>query len=178
MIVKKLDGFCIVNKIKEHKQNKDKLLKFIDDMPESEIVSNRENVGKSDWYLPKDAERKYLELFYDIVRPYMEIMRDEMYCDRWQINNGWFQQYTGDNEHKWHNHPGTNFSNVYFLEMPEKQMQTQFYNLLTKAIVTFDLEEGDLLTFPGHLLHRSSKINSNKRKTIISFNSDFKDAIL
>lgn len=178
MIIKNLDSFCIVNKIKEHKQNKDKLLKFIDDMPKSSFKSNREDVSKTDWNLPKETKRDYLEFFYDIVTPYMDTMKDEMHCDNWQINNGWYQQYTGDNEHKWHNHPGTNFSNVYFLEMPEKQMQTQFYNLLTKNIITFDLEEGDLLTFPAHLLHRSDKINSMKRKTIISFNSDFKDVRL
>tara|TARA_Y100000287_G_C14031419_1_gene261808 strand:+ start:77 stop:613 length:537 start_codon:yes stop_codon:yes gene_type:complete len=178
MIIKSLDSFCIVNKIKEHSYNKDILLRLISDMPESSYVTNRENVGKTDWNLPKDTERKYLELFYDIVTPYMNIMKDELYCDSWQINNGWFQQYTGDDEHKWHNHPGTNYSNVYFLEMPEKQMQTQFYNMIDKSIVTFDLEEGDLLTFPAHLLHRSNKINKDKRKTIISFNSDFKNVRL
>jgi len=178
MIIKKFDSFYIVNKIKEHRHNKDNLLRLIDNMPKSSYASHRENVQKTDWNLSSDMERNYLELFYDMITPYMDTMKAEMHCDIWRINNGWYQQYTGDNEHKWHNHPGTNFSNVYFLEMPEKQMQTQFYNILTKSIVTFDLEEGDLLTFPAYLLHRSNKINSTKRKTIISFNSDFKDVRL
>ena len=49
---------------------------------------------------------------------------------------------------------------------------------LLEELNAFDLEEGDLLTFPAHLLHRSNKINKDKRKTIISFNSDFKDVRL
>ena len=90
-------------------------------MPKSSYASHRENVQKTDWNLPNDMERNYLELFYDMITPYMDTMKAEMHCDIWRINNGWYQQYTGDNEHKWHNHPGTNFSNVYFLEMPEKR---------------------------------------------------------
>ena len=35
-----------------------------------------------------------------------------------------------------------------------------------------DPEEGDIITFPAHLLHKS-KPNGDKRKTVISFNSNF-----
>ncbi len=34
------------------------------------------------------------------------------------------------------------------------------------------VEEGDIITFPAHLLHSAPKIDK-KRKTVISFNSDF-----
>ena len=97
----------------------------------------------------------------------------KLHSSNWKIHNGWFQQYKKNSEHTWHNHNQTNFSNVYYLEMPEKYMQTEFYNILNKKIITFNLEEGDLLTFPAHMMHRSKKIKNSKRKTIISFNSDF-----
>jgi hypothetical protein len=38
-----------------------------------------------------------------------------------------------------------------------------------------DLNEGDLLTFPAYLYHRSPLNISDNRKTIISFNSDVLD---
>jgi len=178
MIVKKLESFYIINKIIEHKQFKNKLLKLINDMPKSNFESTRENITHTDWNLPKDTKRDYLELFYDIITPYMNSIMKQMYCSKWRINNGWFQQYTENNEHKWHNHCGTNFSNVYYLEMPEKYMKTEFYNIITKKIYTFNLQEGDLLTFPAYILHRSKKIKNSHRKTIISFNSDFLDVKL
>jgi hypothetical protein len=173
MIIKKLESFYIISKIKEHEKNKDKLLKLIENIPKTSIQSKKENISHSDWNLPKDFEREYLNFFYDIIKPYMNDIMKSLYCSSWNIQNGWFQQYVKDNKHEWHNHQKTNFSNIYYLEMPDKNMKTEFYNILTKKIITFDLKEGDLLTFPAYILHRSKKIKSLCRKTIISFNSNF-----
>jgi len=178
MIIKKLESYYIINKIKEHEKNKDKLLKLIENIPKTSVQSKRENINHSDWNLPKDFKRDYLILFYDIVKHYMNDIMKSLHCSKWDIRNGWFQQYTKNNKHEWHVHQHTNFSNIYYLEMPDQNMKTEFYNILTKEIITFDLKEGDLLTFPGHLLHRSKTINTLNRKTIISFNSNFMDATL
>ena len=173
MIIKKLESYYIISKIKEHKKNKDTLLKLIENIPKTNIQLKEENISHSDWNLPKDFKREYLDFFYDIIKPYMNDIMKSLYCSSWNIQNGWFQQYVKNNKHGWHNHPKTNFSNIYYLEMPNQNMKTEFYNILTKKIITFNLKEGDLLTFPAHMLHRSKKIKSLHRKTIISFNSDF-----
>ena len=52
-------------------------------------------------------------------------------------------------------------------------MQTQFFDMITEKIITFNVKEGDLLTFPAFMIHRSDEIKNKKRKTIISFNSNF-----
>jgi len=178
MIIKNLESFYFVNKIKEHKENKNKLLKLIEKIPVNNLVTERENILHTDWNLPKEYKREYLDFFYNIISPYMNEIMKKVYCLKWSIGNGWFQQYKKDNEHHWHNHCGANYSNVYYLEMPNKDMKTEFYNILTKKIITFNIQEGDLITFPAHILHRSKKIKNSQRKTIISFNSDFSDVIL
>ena len=102
----------------------------------------------------------------------MRKMCHNLHSKSWRIQNAWFQQYINNNFHKWHNHPDTNFTNVYFVELPFKNLGTEILNHSQ-----LDLNEGDLLTFPGHLYHKSPLNYSNKRKTVISFNSNFFDYI-
>ena len=169
-----IDSFCFINEIKEHKINKKNLLNLIKKIPLNSVKDNSAHINHSDWNLPRDNERRqYLELFYEIVRPYMDTMMKKLHSSEWDIQNGWFQQYKTNDKHTWHSHPYTNFSNIYFLEMPEKQMQTQFFDMITEKIITFNVKEGDLLTFPAFMIHRSDEIKNKKRKTIISFNSNF-----
>ena len=64
-----------------------------------------------------------------------------------------------------------------YLELPNNEDKTDFFSILDKKIITdIDIKEGDLITFPAYILHRSNT-NSMKRKTIISFNSSF-DSII
>ena len=46
--------------------------------------------------------------------------------------------------------------------------------LNSKKTLNLIAKEGDLVTFPAMLQHTSEKTKSSKRKTIISFNSDFR----
>lgn len=178
MIIKELKSFYIVNKIKEHKDIKNKLLDLIAKIPTNNFITKRENILHTDWNLPKDYKRDYLDFFYQIIAPYMEDITKHLYCSNWYIRNGWFQQYKKNNEHSWHNHCEANYSNIYYLEMPDKNMRTELYNIVTKKIITLDVKEGDFLMFPAHILHRSKKLKTSKRKTIISFNSDFSEVTL
>ena len=60
MRTKKIKTDIINNRVKEHKKYKLQLLKLIDEMPNV----SQGGVSKSDWSLPKDHPRKYLDLFY------------------------------------------------------------------------------------------------------------------
>jgi len=42
---------------------------------------------------------------------------------------------------------------------------------LNNKIIKVNAKEGDILTFPAYLKHRSKPIKNEKRKTIISFNT-------
>lgn len=158
-----------ITKVEGHHEFKNKILDLIGEMPDASY----EGVSKTDWNLPLDSTRNYLDFFYKhIGRPVMYQLSVFLGADNWKIHNGWFQQYNENSSHTWHNHIGTNFSNVYFLELPDVNDKTQIKYLRTNSLTEYEVEEGDLLTFPAHLLHRS-KPNLGGRKTVISFNSDF-----
>ena len=151
-----------VMKIKEHSEYKERLLSLIDKMPDSTY----DTVTKTDWNISKDYPREYLEVFYhEILYKYLEEQQDFHNTFKTDITNGWYQQYTDNSEHRWHRHTKANFTNVYFLELPDKENRTEIEN------VEYDAEEGDLITFPAYLRHRSKP--SKGRKTVISFNSNF-----
>jgi hypothetical protein len=83
-----------------------------------------------------------------------------------KIQNYWFQQYYYNNYHDWHNHPQCHFSSVYYLELPKGTPITEF-----KVSQEIEAKEGDIITFPGYLFHRSPPNGLKKRKTVIVFNS-------
>jgi len=155
-----------VKKFRKHKVLKNKLLLLIDKMP-SHFKSEHSSV-KSDWSLSKDTERKYLDLFYREVGDLLIETANKFYCNSWKIHNGWFAQYLKNNNHHWHTHPESNLSAVYYLELPKKELATEFKN--EDAV---KVKEGDILFFPSYLLHRAPINNTNKRKTVIAFNCDF-----
>jgi len=169
-----LKSFYIVTDIKEHQENKQRFLDLIDIMPLSNMITDVENISKTDWNLPKEQERKYLEEFYNMITPYMNVMTEKLKCKNWKIQSGWFQQYGKNDVHNWHVHEGVNYANVYFLNLPDESVKTQLFDVKEGKIMNeIDVREGQLLTFPAHILHRSPPNMSNNKKTIISFNTDF-----
>ena len=157
-----------IYKHKRHEELKTIFLGLINSMPNQDIRSGAENVYKSDWDLPKDFKRDYLYAFYKSFEDQMTEICVDFHCTKWEIHNGWFQQYKKSDYHKWHTHPKSNLSAVYYLELPEKELATEFFNGSKPNV-----KEGDVLFFPSHMLHRSPKNKTDKRKTVIAFNCDF-----
>jgi hypothetical protein len=52
------------------------------------------------------------------------------------------------------------------------QNSTLFYDYLSNKKIKYDLQEGDLITFPSYIPHKSEE-NLEYKKTIISYNADF-----
>ena len=178
MIFKKINSFYIVNKFKEHKNLKKDLLNLMNKIPLNSFKTEKENILHTDWNLPKEYKREYADLFLKNNPQYMNKIAKKLYCKTCVVSNIWFQQYEKNNNHDWHCHQQSNYSNIYYLEMPNKNMKTELYDILNKKIITFQVNEGDILTFPAGILHRSKKNNNEFRKSIISFNCDFYETIL
>jgi hypothetical protein len=154
----------------DHNKHKQNLLNLIDSIPNlSSNIELGEQVSKSDWYLNSSYPRKYWDYFFNILAPWFDHMENKYghKISKMQIANYWFQQYLDSDYHGWHTHPNSNFSNVYFLELPETNMTTEF-----KDHKPISVKEGDIITFPAYLLHRSPINSSGKRKTVIVFNSN------
>ena len=90
---------------------------------------------------------------------------------RFGITKIWFNQYSEGGEHDWHNHPGCQFTNCYYLELPDVEYSTDVIGTDGK-ICKIHAIEGDVMTCPAWMKHRS-KPNGPERKTIIAWNSNY-----
>ena len=145
-------------------------------LPNYEEFFNKSKGTKSDFFVHKDAPRGYLDYFYsDVIPSSLEKVGKDL--GLWpfeiKIHNGWFQQYTKGGEHNWHNHPDCQFTNVYFLELPDGEYKTEIVDE-NGDNVEFTVKEGDMLTVSSWMLHRSKPNISKHRKSVISFNTSFK----
>lgn len=91
------------------------------------------------------------------------------------IGKTWFNQYypNSGSDHPFHKHENCNLSNVYLIEMGDKNMRTVLQSPRTGREIIPNVKEGQILIFPSHILHKSPRNFTNKRKTIIAFNSKF-----
>jgi hypothetical protein len=167
------DELYFVVKIKKHKEIKDRILKSIEKfVQKNPIVDEFSNISNTDWNIPLNVRREWFEIFMGSSREDINLAYEKLYSGfevkDFMIHNVWFQQYESNSHHGWHTHGGCNFSNVYYLELPEGSQGTEFkFNDKT----TFaDVEEGDLVIFPAHIPHRSINL-SNNRRTVLVFNS-------
>jgi hypothetical protein len=86
------------------------------------------------------------------------------------VGNLWFQQYIKNDSHTWHCH-GETWVGIYYLELDPSSPITEIRDPMSKEnIITPNIVEGDIILFPSYIVHRAPKINSDIRKTIISFN--------
>ena len=175
----KLNTYCAISHIKEHLKIKNKLLELIDSVSQNKLVDENDKISNTDWHLPKTNERRiYSDLFFETIMPYLNETYEKMFYKEFHIVNYWFQQYLQNDTHHWHNHGDVAFSNVYFLELPNNE-QTEFYDIKTNEIISdLDIKEGDLISFPGIMHHRSKPLLSNERKSIIAFNINVNETLI
>ena len=107
--------------------------------------------------------------------------------DKWKVDISWFNQYYANSgsEHPWHHHSSKvresgqkdidhNFTNIYYVELDDKSLTTILKDPDTDEEIIPDVKEGQILTFGADILHRSPRNFTDSRKTVISFNVDFK----
>jgi len=168
-----LKSFYIISDIKEHLDNKILLLSLINTTKSSFIKEHGDFVTKTDWEF-QNEKREYLDKFYNMIKPYMNQMAHKLKCNEWNISSGWFQLYSKQSKHGWHLHTNTNYTNIYYLNLPNDKLKTQLYDIRDEKIIDeIEVNEGQLLTFPANIIHRSPENYSDELKVIISFNSNF-----
>ena len=169
-MVNKISAPFFINSVEDHMRHKEILLNFIDKFPENPF----ERISKTDWNLHRDGDSGYLDYFHNfVVRDAMCDVQRHLQSSSWEIGSAFFQQYEEKSEHNWHNHNGCNFTNCYFLELPSEVYKTEILDPITRRSLDYEAKEGDIITFPAYMIHRS-KSNGDGRKTTIAFNSDFK----
>lgn len=170
MIVQEIKCPFIKIKVKNHKKYKAKLLKLIKKTINQKLEYPYSVVSKSDWYVEDNSKKLYLTTFAEMLKPEYNQIFDYFSSNKIDMQNVWFHIYEKNDVYAWHTHPRCNFTNIYFLDLPNKKDKTLIKDMYGKEY-NFDVEEGDLITFPAFVVHKSPKTTTNK--TVIVFNSSY-----
>ena len=84
------------------------------------------------------------------------------------IDQLWYQQYLQSDFHQFHIH-NAQYSAIYYLELKDNTY-TQIIN--NNTIEDIEVTEGDVVVMPSTVVHRCPVVESEYRRTIISFNFD------
>lgn len=164
-------------KFPEHKKYKKELLKLIGEADDKRWVNTNDKYNdqlfKTDWPEANNWERPWIKLIGDSLFKSLENCAQSMGYTSITAHKIWYQQYAQGDVHNWHIHDGS-YTGTYYVEFDKNCSTTEFLypNDLNKSF-TIKVEEGDLLFFPCHLIHRSAVSKSKKMKSIISWNCDF-----
>jgi len=159
--------------IKKYKDLNTKLLKII----ESNTAYIKTDKGEDVYTDFNKPIMDYRKEFIFEIEPTLQTFLKTNYHNQINVNKVWFQSYTTNQYHNWHTHQGCQFSAVYYIELPNNKITTEFYDVFKKKSYTpKDIKEGDLIIFNSGTLHRSPINGSNQRKTVISFNFNISDS--
>lgn len=168
-------GFCVFKSTVEgHGFIKERILESInpDKNKRFGVETHNQKIYHTDWYVPSNVFKPY----YSVVGGLLEAHNKKVFellntTDQGiEIQTVWFQQYKTGCFHGPHTHGGCNFSNVYYVDLPPGTPKTTFSFMGKKYDV--DIKEGDIITFPGYLLHESPVNESEYTKTVIAFNTN------
>lgn len=171
-------GFYITNEFEPHNEIKQILLQQMEEQSNHDLVNSddyySDNIHRLDWKQSTNVNRPWVQTFLPYLESHIHLLLEQFMYKEWNIAELWFQQYTTGNTHGWHSH-GSNFTAVYYLELPDDSPKTQLVQPFTNKIFDADVKEGDIIVFPSYVVHRAPVVESNTRKTIISFNFDMRN---
>lgn len=174
MITKhKLDSIYTVADFEPHRDIRSNLLDLIDKSGAGSAVNDKDNlnVTKVDWEESTDFSRPWVHYLMPHLNPHVAEVFKIMNFSKFRIKEIWFQQYLQKASHGWHTH-GSHFTNVYYLELDDDAPKTVLVNPFTREEFVPEVKEGQTLVFPAYVVHKSPDDFFDKRKTIISWNSD------
>jgi len=170
-----LNCAAILKKFKYHKEIKENLLTLINNAYSDHMQNDfyGDDINKLDWSKNLNYNREWIQYVKPKLEEHFNECAASLNYETCEVNGMWYQQYVKNNTHTWHVH-GENYTGVYYLEFPEDSPKTELVdqlNLNKKIII--EAVEGDVVIFPSFIIHRSPKVISDLRKTIISFNLHF-----
>jgi hypothetical protein len=170
----RLDCAYTISKFKYHKEVKQLLLEKINNAECQTVIDPGcdTNISKADWHIANNFKRSWVEYFIPYLKdPVLEIYNSLGY-DGYTLHELWFQQYNMNSGHGWHTH-SSNFTNVYYLDMPDTAPKTKIVNPYNQTdIIEVQVEEGDILVFPSFVIHKAPPNLNTLQKTIISYNTN------
>jgi len=166
MITKSLNIPYFIQPLTNHKIIKEFYLEEIKKNP----INSLDSIHNTDWNIKSNINYSFL---LSQLKESLNNMEKYLKVKEAIVHNFWFQQYKKTDYHFWHTHCECHYTNVYYLEVDDGA--TEVKDPMTNKIITMKVKEGDVLSMPAFLLHRSPKYKTNTTKTVIAFNTSFKN---
>ena len=170
----RVDDCICHSKIKEHLKIKDSILNEIstNDGENLDVTNSyySDSISKLDWSICTDFNREWVKIFMPFFTNEIINIMGSMGYNEIELYEMWYQQYLEGDKHGWHIH-GQHYTGVYYIEFPKGCSKTEVCSPFNFSKKQIDVEEGDIIIFPAHFIHRGLP-NTKSRKTIISFNFD------
>lgn len=176
--------FIFYKKNPNHLEFKKKILKQIsEDIGRLNHSSEKfrsyyeENKSYTSFFHHSESMVEYSDFCKDFIFPTLDEMIDECeLCgpDQSVVSKIWYNAYEVGGKHSIHSHPSCSISGIYILELGGEKNNTVFYpnyynsSYFANEFTTEDIEEGNIILFPSHLLHEV--LPCKKPKVSISFN--------
>lgn len=171
--MKNIDNLFFISEAKDHLKNKETLLKEIESFGTFSYTTHEQQIFNTDYHVKEGLVKytnTYDNIFYPIVGYHLHELKQYFNYKNFKLQIAWYQQYLKGDYHGWHNHNNCVFSSVYYLELPEGCSKTTF--MVDGKEKEIEVKEGQILTFASYLRHCSKPSKTDKRKTIIAFNSN------
>ena len=134
-----LHSIGLIQRIQEHDDFKSYMLNYINNNPiqrNDYDLESQNYVSNTDWYDSHNhKDREYVNEFRIVLEPYLRNIADRLYLKDMVMGNMWFQQYSHNSKHQWHNHEGCNWSAVYYVQMPDDKVKTLLWDYHGNKIV-------------------------------------------
>ena len=169
----------LLDKLKGHKKIKKDILKLINnykaDSFKNKDIYNDDLIKKLDWNNAREWERPWVKVLLPFIKDHFIKCAKKLNFEDYFLRALWFQQYAENGMHGWHIHE-QNYTGVYYLELPQSAPLTELIDPTDiKNKFKIKAKEGDIVIFPSFVIHRSGRMQTKDRKTIVSFNLEFKD---
>jgi hypothetical protein len=171
----KIHSPYLISKFLSHHTLRDELIDLIEKTETAKSLNIPVNmVSKCDFDWSKDLERPYIKKLLPALCEHLKDVYNHLGFGAFEIKNLWFQRYINNNIHNWHVHGDCQWTGVYYLELPkDEDLRTQIIQPFDqKTKIDMPVQEGDILIFPSHTLHRAPRNKTQNKKIIISFNID------
>ena len=161
-------------KIDDHLLNKEKILFKISQLDHKLTSPIKSVISNTDWKLKRDNWFPFSFSKRDASTIAKKLL--EKGKGRLLVQDSWFNQYypKSGSQHPFHNHEMIDLIGIYFVELEDPSLTTILIDPITKKEVTPRINEGDMLICSGDISHMSPPNHTDSRKTVISFNFQFK----
>ena len=152
--------------IKDRILNEIKLSTHYENIDHGEYYSDK--VSRADMDLCGDPNRSWVKVLLPNLSISINEMLSNMAYNGFKIKDMWYHQYVKGDCYGWHIHDKM-YAGIYYLEFGKSSGRTQICSPFSLKSTKINAQEGDVVIFPAHLMHRALP-NSDERKTVVSFN--------